>query len=115
MLKNTKKVPRLVQHPEDAVVSRFADKYFLRTKDIVERFNDTVVTYAVFMRRPVTSATKLAVLWLEEMAKSRKTIVNIDVRHKEGAWIGAGEPIVYITGSLFHLVDLETQFLQKLG
>ena len=115
MLKNTKKVPRLVQHPEDAVVSRFADKYFLRTKDIVERFNDTVVTYAVFMRRPVTSATKVAVLWLEEMAKSRKTIVNIDVRHKEGAWIGAGEPIVYITGSLFHLVDLETQFLQKLG
>jgi len=115
VLKNTKKVPRLVQHPEDAVVSRFADKYFLRTKDIVERFNDTVVTYAVFMRRPVTSATKLAVLWLEEMAKSRKTIVNIDVRHKEGAWIGAGEPIVYITGSLFHLVDLETQFLQKLG
>jgi len=115
VLKNTKKVPRLVQHPEDAVVSRFADKYFLRTKDIVERFNDTVVTYAVFMRRPVTSATKVAVLWLEEMAKSRKTIVNIDVRHKEGAWIGAGEPIVYITGSLFHLVDLETQFLQKLG
>ena len=115
MLKNTKKVPRLVQHPEDAVVSRFADKYFLRTKDIVERFNDTMVTYAVFMRRPVTSATKLAVLWLEEIAKSRKTIVNIDVRHKEGAWIGAGEPIVYITGSLFHLVDLETQFLQKLG
>jgi nicotinate phosphoribosyltransferase len=115
VLKNTKKVPRLVQHPEDAVVSRFADKYFLRTKDIVERFNDTVVTYAVFMRRPVTSATKLAVYWLEEMAKSRKTIVNIDVRHKEGAWIGAGEPIVYITGSLFHLVDLETQFLQKLG
>ena len=115
MLKNTKKVPRLVQHPEDAAVACFADKYFLRTKDIVERFNDTMVTYAVFMRRPVTSATKLAVLWLEEMAKSRKTIVKIDVRHKEGAWIGAGEPIVYITGSLFHLVDLETQFLQKLG
>ena len=115
MLKNTKKIPRLVQHPEDAAVACFADKYFLRTKDIVERFNDTMVTYAVFMRRPVTSATKLAVLWLEEMAKSRKTIVKIDVRHKEGAWIGAGEPIVYITGSLFHLVDLETQFLQKLG
>jgi nicotinate phosphoribosyltransferase len=115
VLKNTKKIPRLVQHPEDAAVSCFADKYFLRTKDIVERFNDTMVTYAVFMRRPVTSATKLAVLWLEEIAKSRKTIVKIDVRHKEGAWIGAGEPIVYITGSLFHLVDLETQFLQKLG
>ena len=115
MLKDTKKVPRLVQHPEDSAVSCYADKYFLRTKDIVERFNDTIVTYAVFMRRPVTSAPKLAVQWLQEIAKVRKTSVNIDLRHKEGAWIGAGEPIVYITGSLFHLVDLETQFLQKLG
>lgn len=115
MLKDTKKVPRLVQHPEDSAVSCYADKYFLRTKDIVERFNDTIVTYAVFMRRPVTSAPKLAVQWLQEIAKARKTSVNIDLRHKEGAWIGAGEPIVYITGSLFHLVDLETQFLQKLG
>jgi nicotinate phosphoribosyltransferase len=115
VLKDTKKVPRLVQHPEDSAVSCYADKYFLRTKDIVERFNDTIVTYAVFMRRPVTSAPKLAVQWLQEIAKARKTSVNIDLRHKEGAWIGAGEPIVYITGSLFHLVDLETQFLQKLG
>jgi nicotinate phosphoribosyltransferase len=115
VLKDTKKVPRLVQHPEDSAVSCYADKYFLRTKDIVERFNDTIVTYAVFMRRPVTSAPKLAVQWLQEIAKVRKTSFNIDLRHKEGAWIGAGEPIVYITGSLFHLVDLETQFLQKLG
>ena len=68
MPKNTKKIPRLIQHPDEAAVACFADKYFLRTKDIVERFNDTVVTYAVFMWLPVTSATKLAVLWLEEMA-----------------------------------------------
>src|SRR3546814_9084655 len=33
----------------------------------------------------------------------------------EGRWVGAGEPILYISGSLFHLVDLETLFLQKLG
>ena len=30
-------------------------------------------------------------------------------------WVGAGDPILYVTGSLFHLVDLETVLLQKLG
>ena len=95
MLKNTKKIPRLIQHPNDAAVACFADKYFLRTKDIVNRFKDTKVTYAVFMRRPVTSAPKLAVQWLEEMAKARETEFTIDICHKEGAWVGAGEPIVY--------------------
>jgi len=34
---------------------------------------------------------------------------------EEGEWVGAGEPLFYYTGSFFHLVDLETQLLQKLG
>jgi nicotinate phosphoribosyltransferase len=29
--------------------------------------------------------------------------------------VGAGEPLAYLTGSLVHLVDLETLYLQKLG
>jgi nicotinate phosphoribosyltransferase len=29
--------------------------------------------------------------------------------------VGAGEPLVYVTGSFYHLVDLETLYLQKLG
>src|SRR5207247_2673377 len=35
--------------------------------------------------------------------------------HPEATWVGAGEPIMYVTGSLYHLVDLETVLLQKLG
>ena len=35
--------------------------------------------------------------------------------YPEGAWVGAGEPLVYITGSLMHLSDLETILLQKIG
>ena len=35
--------------------------------------------------------------------------------YPEGDWVGAGEPMLYITGSLYHLVDLETLYLQKLG
>ncbi len=99
--------------PED--VPRYTDVYFLKTKACVERFGDTKVTYAVFMRRPVTSAPRLAIEWIQAMAESRGTRIDIDLRHKEGAWVGAGEPMLYLTGSLFHLVDLETIYLQKLG
>ena len=107
--------PKLVLHPDAASLPRFVDKYFLRTKAIVEKFGDRKVTYAVFMRRPVTCAPRLAVEWLTGIAKERGADISIDLKHREGAWVGAGEPIVYINGSLFHLVDLETQFLQKLG
>jgi nicotinate phosphoribosyltransferase len=107
--------PKLVSHPDTSSLPRYVDKYFLRTKDIVEKFGDCKVTYAVFMRRPVTCAPRLAVEWLTGMTKGRGGDIAIDLKHREGAWVGAGEPIVYISGSLFHLVDLETQFLQKLG
>ncbi|GHD61649.1 nicotinate phosphoribosyltransferase [Thalassobaculum fulvum] len=103
------------RHPTDATLSGYVDKYFLRTKECVRRFGDKRVTYAVFMRRPVTCAPRLAVEWIEAMAAARGTSVDIQLTHREGAWVGAGEPILYISGSLFHLVDLETQYLQKLG
>ncbi len=103
------------RHPTDATLSGYVDKYFLRTKECVRRFGDKRVTYAVFMRRPVTCAPRLAVEWIESMAAARGTSFDIELTHREGAWVGAGEPILYISGSLLHLVDLETQYLQKLG
>ena len=96
-------------------VARYADHYFLRTKATVERFGDKRVTYAVFMRRPVTCAPRIAVDWLTSIAAARGISFDIDLRYKEGAWVGAGDPLMYVTGSLFHLVDLETLLLQKLG
>ena len=91
------------------------DTYFKHTREIVRQNGDCEVTYAVFMRRPVTVAARLAIDWLEAMAKSRNTELTIEVPHIEGSWIGAGEPICYITGPLSVLVDLETIFLQRLG
>lgn len=104
-----------VVHPDDRSLARYADKYFVRTKEIVGRFGDKRVTYAVFMRRPVTCAPRLALTWLKRMADSRGADIDVDLRFREGAWVGSGEPMIYLTGSLYHLVDLETQFLQKLG
>src|SRR4029077_21073621 len=53
--------------------------------------------------------------FLERMAAERGTSFTIELNHPEAAWVGAGEPMLYVTGSLRHLVDLETVLLQKLG
>src|SRR5438445_6297958 len=91
------------------------DSYFLKTKAIVGRFGDREATYAVFMRRPVICTPRLAIEFLERVAAERGTSFNIELNHPEGAWVGAGEPILYLTGPRYHLVDLETVLLQKTG
>jgi len=96
-------------------IGRWTDKYFKRTKEIVGRFGDSHVTYAIFMRRPVLSAPRLMVDWLEAVAAARGTEFEIELVYPEGKWVGAGEPIAYLSGSLHHLSDLETLILQKLG
>jgi nicotinate phosphoribosyltransferase len=98
----------------DDIAAR-TDTYFSRTKQIVARFGDKRVTYAVFLRRPVVSAPRLLIEWLHGVAAARGTKFDIDLEHAEGAWVGAGEPIVYIAGSFVQLSDLETIFLQKVG
>ncbi|MBX6746055.1 MAG: nicotinate phosphoribosyltransferase [Acetobacteraceae bacterium] len=99
----------------DTVIPARTDVYFNRTRVIVERYGDCRVTYAVFLRRPVISAPRLAVEWLQAVAKARNTSFDIEVMHPEGTWVGAGDPILYLTGSLAQLSDLETLYLQKLG
>jgi nicotinate phosphoribosyltransferase len=91
------------------------DSYFLKTKAIVGHFGDRQATYAVFMRRPVISAPRFAIEFLESMAAQRSQKFDLEVPHPEGASVGAGDPILYVSGPLFHLVDLETVLLQKLG
>ncbi len=91
------------------------DAYFNRTRRIVARFGDKRVTYAVFLRRPVISAPRLMTEWLQAVAADRGTRIEIDLMHPEGSWVGAGEPIAYLTGSLMQLSDLETILLQKIG
>ncbi|MEZ5933171.1 MAG: nicotinate phosphoribosyltransferase [Alphaproteobacteria bacterium] len=101
--------------PSEPDLKRFTDKYFLKTREIVSSFGDCSVTYAVFMRRPVIFTPRLALDWLQAMADARGVSFDIDLRFEEGDWVGAGEPLMYITGPFAHLVDLETVFLQRLG
>ena len=101
--------------PNPSQLSSVTDTYFLKTKDIVSSYGDIEVTYAVFMRRPVISALNPAIEWLQEIVKDRNGNVNIKRCFREGSDVGAGEPMMYISGSMLLLVDLETALLQKIG
>lgn len=99
----------------EAAIAAHTDAYFNRTRAIVRKFGDARVTYAVFLRRPVVSAPRLMLDWLHAVAKARDTHFDIDLVHPEGEWVGAGDPILYLSGSFIQLADLETLYLQKLG
>ncbi len=96
-------------------IAAWTDVYFKRTRKAVERFGDITATYAIFMRRPVISAPRLALDWLTDIGRRRGVSFEIDLRYPEGKWVGAGEPMFYVTGPLSQLSDLETLLLQKLG
>ena len=98
-----------------ADIAARTDAYFNRTRAIVQRYGDRQVTYAVFLRRPVISAPRLMLDWLAGVAAARATSFDCEVMYPEGSWVGAGEPLVYIAGSLAMLSDLETLALQKIG
>jgi nicotinate phosphoribosyltransferase len=98
-----------------AEIAARTDTYFNRTRAIVESFGDARVTYAIFLRRPVVSALALMLEWLDAVARERAQTFDIELLHPEGDWVGAGEPLVYVTGSFAALADLETLALQKIG
>ena len=96
-------------------IKSYTDNYFLKSKQIIKKYGDVDVTYAVFIRRPGIVALKLAIDWIKSVAKERKIKIQTNTPFKEGEYFGAGEPILYIKGSFQHMVDLETLFLQKIG
>ncbi len=99
----------------EQTVATGVDTYFKNTADVVRAHGDQAVTYAVFIRRPVVCAPRLALEFLREAEAARGFTAEIDLRYPEGKRVGAGDPILYVTGPLTKLADLETQFLQRLG
>lgn len=102
--------------PDDArkLLDR-TDSYFFRTQQIVHHYGDKEVVYAIFLRRPVISAPRLVLKWLDIIFRKRKIQATYKVAFPEGAWVGAGLPILYLKGSFKQLAPLETFVLQKLG
>jgi len=101
--------------PAPSEIEQWSDRYFVKTKETIGRFGDKIVTYAIFMRRPVIFAPRLMIEWLEAVFEHRGFHPSLELNYQEGDWVGAGDPLIYLTGSFYHLVDLETLYLQKLG
>jgi nicotinate phosphoribosyltransferase len=91
-------------------IALWTDKYFTKSKETLS--DNPLVTYSVFVRRPILMAPALATSWL---SKATKGNVNIQLNYQEGDLVGAGDALMYITGHVQDLIETETHFLQKIG
>lgn len=92
-------------------VSRRTDKYFSKTKQIIEKTGDAIVEYGVFQRRDVIVAPQLAI----DLIKKFCPQAEITLHYEEGTIIPPKTKVLTIKGPFSKLVELETLWLQKLG
>ncbi|MGH8682661.1 MAG: hypothetical protein ACREVS_00480 [Burkholderiales bacterium] len=91
------------------------DKYFTKSRVVVEKFGDLTVTYGVFMRRRVICAVNPAIECLRECYPPAATPLQITRPYEEGAFVPDGRPLLTYTGSAASLIELETLILQRTG
>jgi nicotinate phosphoribosyltransferase len=91
------------------------DKYFTKSRDVVEKLGDKTVTYGVFMRRRVICAINPAIECLREYYPAGVTPLKITRAYEEGAFVPDGKPLLTYTGSFASLLELETLILQRTG
>lgn len=108
-------MPLILQGTDEDSIASYTDDYFLNTSAIVSAEGESIVTYAVFIRRPSVMACKIAIQWLHAVAKEQGFNLSITTNFEEGESVGAGDPLLYITGPMSKLAPLETLFLQKVG
>ncbi|MCZ7563061.1 MAG: hypothetical protein M5U08_03965 [Burkholderiales bacterium] len=98
----------------DFVRSR-TDKYFTKSRQIVERFGDRTVTYGVFMRRRVVCAINPAIEALREYYPADAVPLAVTRNYEEGAFVPDQKAIFTYCGSYANLLELETLVLQRVG
>src|SRR5450759_3206828 len=98
----------------DYVLSR-TDKYFTKSRQIVEKFGDKTVTYGVFLRRGTVCAVNPALEILREYYPQDAVPLKIKRLYEEGAFVPDQKPIFTYTGSFAALVELETLILRRVG
>ncbi len=93
------------------------DKYFSKSREIIEKFGDKTVTYGVFMRRGVLCAVNPAIETLRRYypAQGAAGPLKITRMCEEGAFVPDQKPLFTYTGSFAALVELETIVLQQTG
>ncbi len=91
------------------------DKYFTKSRQIVERFGDRTVTYGVFLRHGVICAVNPAIELLRQYYPASAEPLKITRLYEEGAFVPDQKPLFTYTGSFAALVELETLILQRCG
>lgn len=112
-----KPLESLPQDKEQFLRSR-TDKYFSKTREIVEKFGDKTVSYGVFMRRGVLCAVNPAIEVLRQYYPAgQRTAAALKITRlcEEGAFVPDQKPLFTYTGSLAALAELETLVLQRTG
>mgnify|MGYP002621309881 CR=1 FL=1 len=66
-------------------IKSYTDNYFLKSKQIIKKYGDVDVSYAVFIRRPGIIALKLAIDWIKSVAKDRKIKIQTNSATKSSA------------------------------
>ena len=94
---------------------RRTDKYFTKSRQIIEKFGDRSVSYGVFLRRGVICAVNPAIEVLRQYYSSPTEPLKITRLYEEGASVPDQMPIFTYTGSFAALVELETLILQRVG
>ena len=98
-----------------AQVRERTDKYFTKTREVVEKFGDRTVSYGVFLRHGVICAVNPAIDFLRHNYPATAQPLRITRLYEEGAFVPDQKPIFTYTGSFAALVELETQLLQRTG
>ena len=96
-------------------LKRRTDKYFSKSRQIVEKFGDRTVTYGVFLRRGVICAVNPAIDVLRSHYSAKAEPLRITRLYEEGAFVPDQKALFTYTGSFAALVELETLILQRVG
>src|SRR3979490_2843593 len=96
-------------------LKRRTDKYFSKSRQIVEKFGDRTVTYGVFLRRGVICAVNPAIDVLRSYYSEKAEPLRITRLYEEGAFVPDQKALFTYTGAFAALVELETLILQRIG
>jgi len=86
-------------------LKRRTDKYFTKSRRIIEKFGDRTVTYGVFLRRGVICAVNPAIDALRTYYSAAEPL-KITRLYEEGAFVPDQMALFTYTGSFAALVEL---------
>lgn len=103
-----------IDDPQQYIIEN-TDKYFTSSKVVINKYGDSKVVYAYFVRHDSIYSPKLVINFIQHIKSDLNLSFKVHEIHKEGEFIKAKEPIFFIEGNFKDLSELETLILQKIG